>query len=151
MAIWLVEDDATQAEDILAVLKTAFPAQPRRRMKTEHEFLTALKATPLAVPDIIIFDVMLPWTEIGEDGKPMAPKPEGYEESGGFFKGGIRCAEALWANPPTRQVPGVLFTVLSNGDLTDDMKRLEGRPVRYLSKRELPERLTELIRSLIGG
>ena len=93
---------------------------------------------------------MLPWTEIGEDGKPMAPAPEGYEESGGFFRAGIRCAEALWANPATRELPCVLFTVLTNGDLANDLKRFEGRPVHYLSKKEPPARLIELVRGLIG-
>jgi CheY-like chemotaxis protein len=151
MAIWLVEDDATQAKDILAVLKNAFPTQKCERMKTEQKFLAALRSTPLALPDVVIFDVMLPWTEIGEDGKPIVLPPEGYEESGGFFRAGIRCAEALWANPATHEVPGVLFTVLTNGDLANDLKRLEGRPAHYLSKKEPPERLAELVRRLIGA
>ena len=150
MAIWLVEDDPTQAQDILAVLKKAFPTQSHQCMKTEDQFLAALGSTPLVAPDVVIFDVMLAWTEIG-DGGTVTPAPENYEESGGFFKGGIRCAEALWANPATREVPGVLFTVLSNGDLANDLKRLEERPVHYLSKKEPPEKLIALLRSLIGG
>jgi hypothetical protein len=93
---------------------------------------------------------MLPWAEIGEDRK-VTPAPEGYEESGGFFRAGIRCAEALWANPASRGVPCVLFTVLTNGDLANDLKRFGERPVRPLSKREPPERLIELVRELIGG
>lgn len=148
MAIWLVEDDPEQAKDILAVLANAFPTQQFQWMKTEQQFLAALGSTPLAAKDVVILDVMLAWTEIGEDGK-VTPAPEGYEESGGFFKGGIRCAEALWANPATREVPCVLFTVLSNGDLANDLKRFEGRPVHYLSKKEPPERLIALLRSLI--
>jgi CheY-like chemotaxis protein len=149
MAIWLVEDDPTQVKDILAVLKNAFPTQKFERMKTEQQFLAALGTGPAESPDAVILDVMLPWTDIGEDGK-VTPAPEGYEESGGFFKSGIRCAEALWANPATSKVPGVFFTVLSDGDLANDLKRLEGRPIHYLSKREPPERLIALLRSLIG-
>jgi len=148
MAIWLVEDDPEQARDILAVLANAFPAQQLQRMKTEEQFLAALGSTPLGAKNAIILDVMLPWTEIGETGT-VTPAPEGYEESGGFFRAGIRCAEALWANPATREVPCVLFTVLSNGDLADDLKRFEGRPVHYLSKKEPPEKLIALLRSLI--
>ena len=148
MAIWLVEDDPTQAKDILAVLKSAFPALPLL-MKTEQEFLAVLKSTVLARPDVVIFDVMLPWTEIAEDGTVVCA-PEGYEESGGFFRAGIRCAEALWTNPTTREVPAVLFTVLTDGDLASDLKRFEGRPIHYLSKKELPEKLIALVGSLVG-
>lgn len=50
MAIWLVEDDPTQAKDILAVLKSAFPTLPLL-MKTEQEFLAVLKSTVLARPE----------------------------------------------------------------------------------------------------
>jgi CheY-like chemotaxis protein len=150
MAIWLVEDDATQAKDILAVLKNALPKQSYHLVKTEQRFLAALASKPPAPQDVVILDVMLPWTEIGEDGKPEALPREGYEESGGFLRAGVRCAEALWDNPATSKVPAVLFTVLSNGDLANDLKRLEGRPVHYLSKKEPPGRLIALVRTLVG-
>lgn len=149
MAIWLVEDDSTQAKDILAVLERAFPTQTLVRIKTEQQFLSALVSAPPSTPDVVIFDVMLAWTEISEAGTVL-PAPDDYEESGGFFKGGVRCAEALWADPATGEVPAVLFTVLSNGDLAGDLRRLEGRPLHYLSKKEPPEKLIALVRRLVG-
>jgi len=149
MAIWLVEDDPMQAKNTLAVLTNAFPEHSCEWMKTEQQFLTVLGAEPLAVPDIVILDVMLPWTEIGEDGT-VTPAPECFEETGGIFRSGLRCAEALWANPATREVPGVLFTVLTDGDLAAELKRLKGRPVHWLSKKEPPQRLIALVRSLIS-
>jgi CheY-like chemotaxis protein len=147
MLVWLVEENPFQAGSIQSVLKQAFPDAEFERFGTESDFLAGL-ARAKKPPTVVIMDVMLPWTQVPSVGE-VQKAPDGYEESGGFYRAGLRCIDRLHELESTRSVPVVLLTVLTNSDLDLERKRLP-QGILYVSKREEPGSLVRAVRELTG-
>jgi CheY-like chemotaxis protein len=153
MTIWLIEDDWRQAERIHRILSAEFPDVEFKQISTERAAHELMDLSPPVFPDIAIVDVMLPWTEIEVDSAGnafAAPPPLDYDETGGLYRAGMRIIDSLWAKQGEHRSPAIVFTVLSNGDLSAELEKWRGCPMYYLSKKELPETLINLVKTLIA-
>lgn len=125
MYILIVEDDEPQFNLVKSGLERikGFSNAKIQRIATELDFQKKIDEIAQNKPDIIIMDVMLKWTYPSRD---MPPSP------GDMDRAGIRCEKLLSGNSRTKNIPVILYTVLSKDDLKDELP--ERRNVRYLDK-----------------
>ena len=144
MHILLVEDDPLQAELIEEFLLdvTAFPKAVVDRISTESGFRARFKDIATKNPDVVIMDIMLRWADPSPD---FELPPDDIAEEG-FYRGGLRCEKMLSQDSRTSEIPVILYTILSNGDLSEEL------PVRpttvYLAKDFEPKEIVRQINSL---
>ena len=125
----VVEDDHLQEERIVDHLRATFDGARIHALSTEEEFRAHLPAMRADVPDLMLVDVMLRWT----DPRPGIPLPPDDVLSGGYYRAGQRCAQLLLDDPVLRAVPVVLYTILERNDLERDGQRLPAN-TSYLGK-----------------
>jgi CheY-like chemotaxis protein len=144
MYILVVEDDYLQADWICKRLKRALHSEVHR-ISTESQFRKQLKQIEDKRPDVVVMDVMLPWTDPSPNIEP--PPPEVLEQ--GFYRAGVRCTKLLAENKKTKDIPVILYTVLERADLEDQLKEFSpGAKVAHLRKDSDDDRLIDLIREL---
>lgn len=144
MYILLVEDDPLQVELIDEFLKddSAFPDADVKRISTESEFRSKFEDIATNNPDIIILDIMLRWADPAPDFQ--LPPDEIAEE--GFYRAGLRCEKLLGQDSRTNEIPVILYTILGNGDLKDELPK---RPQTvYLAKDFEPIEIVRQINKL---
>ncbi len=139
MNILIVEDDYFQAEWIEQIVLKEFSGSRTKILRTETEFRDFMREGGFK-PDVIILDVILPWTVPGSKAEP----PPEEVRNNGRHRAGVRCWRHLAENPETRDIPVVLYTVLDTEDLQEDIPP----NVRYLSKQSDPVPLVEEIKRL---
>ncbi|MSV28121.1 MAG: response regulator transcription factor [Bryobacterales bacterium] len=150
MTIWLIEDDPLMGILIREALKSAFPEVEIELIKTELGFQRKLSSIWDTANSVVILDVMLPWTTIEWDvaeGSTVEPPPKGYDETGGLYRAGIRCLGALRQDENGKEIPVIIYTVLTQGDVESDLRELPAH-TQYLSKRESPAILIRRIKEL---
>lgn len=145
MKMLLVEDDYRQAEQMINLLKKNFPnIHLLPVICTEYEFRQYIQENIREnPPDIVLLDVMLPWTD-PDDKMPEAPDDV---EKGGFYRAGIRCKDILRQTEVTKKTPVILYTILEMDDLKDELEKIDENTV-YLSKSSestLVEKLKQLL------
>ena len=151
MHILIVEDDYQQAELIENALRQEpdFAPLTTERVSTESGFRAAFEGFAARPPDVVIMDVMLRWADPAPGLDP--PPPEIKKE--GFHRAGLRNERLLAADPRTRAVPVVLYTVL--GGITAGGGGAHGasdsRRVHYLPKDSTLKPLVDTIRELVRG
>jgi CheY-like chemotaxis protein len=145
MYILLVENDSNQVEMLEASLNKAFPEIKVERIRTEFEFTESFNKVKKTPPVVIILDVMMQWAKVSENIPP--PPPEVQEQ--GTRRAGIRCAKRLANDPETKMIPVILYTVLENADLEEELKELPSR-VYFIQKQERDDLLLNQIRKIIG-
>lgn len=141
MLILLVEDDPLQVELISEFLKadSAFPDADIKRISTESEFISRFDEIAINKPDVIIMDIMLRWADPSLNF--VLPPDEIAEE--GFYRAGLRCEKLLAKDPRTDEIHIILYTILSNGDLSEELPQ---RPETiYLAKDFEPKELVDQI------
>jgi CheY-like chemotaxis protein len=121
MRIWLVENDPAVAALITAELQQATEACIET-IRTEFEFRDAFTHRVLPQPNVVILDVMLPWTVPG----PNLIEPPDEVRKGRHFRAGFRCFELLRSRS---QVPVIFYTGVSR-----DIDLLPGSVYFYLPK-----------------
>jgi len=141
--IVLVEDDPTPAKNLHKKLSDEFSRGQVKRIRTEREFRSHLDEFSGKPPDVIVLDVMLPWT----DTENLVPAPKDvYEE--GVYRAGFRCIKLL-ADKITTRIPCIVYTVLARSALDKEFNALpDGLRVEYLQKDPDRTRLFNLIRKL---
>jgi len=141
--VLLVEDDYIQAEWITEMLERAFPYATVEPMATEAEFYSSIEriASPPGRPDVVLMDVMLPWAYPTPD---MSPPPDNVRREG-YRRAGLRCAEMLANREATKNIPVILFTVLTQ----DDLEAPTSDSLLYVSKESEPEELISRIRNVL--
>ena len=143
MRILVVEDDHLQREWIRQKLQEEFNAQIDM-ISTEGDFRSRLEEIAKNPPDVIIMDIMLRWTDPRPD---MQPQPDDVKREG-FFRAGLRCQRLLALDERTKNIPVILYTVLTNNDVGDETKKLR-RNVIHVSKdsdiRPLFKRIREFL------
>lgn len=145
MYIVFVEDDHLQMEDIEVHVKEAFPGATVERVNTEGEFVSRIDEIADRMPAMVVVDMLLRWA----DPSPTRKAPPEEVKKGGFFRAGIRCVERLLANEKTKNVPILIYTVLEESDLAQDLSRLPPT-VSYLRKDLMIEPLISKMRNLLS-
>jgi CheY-like chemotaxis protein len=141
MQILLVEDDPLQAELVTEFLtsQSAFPSAVIRRISTESQFRSNFEDIASNNPDVIIMDIMLRWADPAPE---FELPPEDIAEEG-FYRAGLRCERLLANDPRTSDIPIILYTILGNGDLSEELPQ---RPqTMYLAKDFEPKEIVALI------
>lgn len=119
MYFLIVEDDHLQATWIEENLGKAFPRARFERIATESDFQSRIKEIVDNPPNVVLMDVMLRWTD------PSPNMPQAAQDYQGFHRAGIRCAKLLREHSGTKTIPVVLFTVLEENDLEEELSRLK--------------------------
>lgn len=125
MYILIVEDDEPQFNLVKSGLEKlrSFSNARIERIATEFDFQKKIEKIAIEKPDIIIMDVMLKWTF---PSRVMPPSP------GDMDRAGIRCEKLLSENEETKNIPVILYTVLSKDDLNNELPKRTN--VKYLDK-----------------
>src|SRR5690349_1424924 len=108
MRIVIVEDDHLQAEWLLSALAGQIGDTPVERITSEYGFRCRFEAMAASCPEIIIMDIMLPWSDT--DQSDVAQPPD--VRRGGPYRAGLRCAGMLTQDSRTRGCYVVLHSVL---------------------------------------
>jgi len=131
--ILIVEDDAQQLNLIEEELSFAFQNTKIEHIRTESEFYSKLDEIVAAPPDLILMDMMLRWT-VPAPPEEMPPMPEEVAEEG-YYRAGIRCAKKLLEQKPNKEIPLLVFTVLHQDDIDEDLNDSEASiHLAYLRK-----------------
>jgi DNA-binding NarL/FixJ family response regulator len=139
MRILIVEDDDMQSDWLIERLKREFRTEPDL-IRTESEFYDRLDALSASPPNIIIIDIMLPWTEVERDSCDAPPEIRGK----GWFDAGLRCEKLLHEREETKSIPVILYSMLEPKNLPRDLPR----NVVFVSKVYNIDDLIEQIHSL---
>jgi DNA-binding NarL/FixJ family response regulator len=140
MRVVLVEDDFLEAEWAQRLLEESFPGASIDVIRTEKEFRLVFPKIASNPPDVVILDMMLPWTDI-DDAGPSSDKPDGS-----FVNAGARCLSLLRADAHTANVPAVIYTTLDRMDLVD-----VPAGVVYVRKDAPDERLVRVIKNVLSA
>ena len=142
MRILLVEDDIIQSDLICDALGQEFHGGEVKLIKTEHEFRSWLDDITGRVPDIVIIDVMLRWTDPSPD---QPPSPDDVREEG-HYRAGFRCRKLLSEHVATKDVPVILYTVLDHADISHELQDISMGEVQYLRKESSAGPLLRMVR-----
>lgn len=131
MKIILVEDDYLQSQLIISEIhKHLSPNKIDIHLfETESDFRKQLVSIETILPDIILLDIMLRWTDPSANVEEF---PNDVKEEG-FYTAGFRCQKIISNNKILQNIPIILYTVL---DKTDLKEKLEDTPktVKLLTK-----------------
>lgn len=126
--VWIVEDDYLQRDTICKKIEEKYKVNIDSIIN-ECEFREKIKNLKTPYPDLIILDIMLPWTKASE--KIEEPPIEVKEE--GFHRAGIRCEKLVRQKHEIRDIPIIIYTMLNRSDIQDDLKKLS-KCSTYLGK-----------------
>jgi CheY-like chemotaxis protein len=148
MKILLVEDDRVQAQTVRKRLEEEIQGAVITVLKTEKQFREHFEEITNQPPDVICLDVMMRWTDTDDPNLNAGNiPPDVMDEKGGRWRrAGIRCARLLSRNARTRNIPVILYTILEDGDLEDELIELGN--VTHLAKDSDLSMLADKIESL---
>jgi hypothetical protein len=75
--------------------------------------------------------------------------PPEIRADGGLFRAGFRCAAMLVANPRTRDLPVIIYSVLDRGDVESNIRQL-GLKHRFVRKEMYVTNLAAEIKAALG-
>lgn len=107
--ILIVEDKYPDYLSARRVLEQEFGGATFELLCTELCFRRWLGDGAAPLPDLIILDNALPWTESSPE---MEPEPEELVKAG-RFNAGLRCYELLRAHPARSHIPVIMLTIIS--------------------------------------
>jgi DNA-binding NarL/FixJ family response regulator len=138
----VVEDDHLQEGPLADHLAAVFPEAAVETIATEEQFRAHLADMRVAVPDLVVMDVMLRWAFPRPDPTPLPPDVA----QGGYYRAGLRCARLMLDDSRLRRVPVVLYTILERSDLERDGQTLPAN-VTYVGKNSELDVLSRHIRT----
>lgn len=143
----IVEDDHFQAQGLKELIQTleGYRDAQIELISTERSFCEQLSTYRMRPPDLFVLDVMVPWDKPSPN--PVSPPLEVEEE--GYSRAGIRCLHRLRKAQETADVPALLLTVLSRGDLRSLLPNLDRR-TRHLEKAADDTEVLKVLRDLLG-
>ena len=110
MRILLVEDDWIQEESMSGAIRDAFPEVVIESLCTELEFRNALDRIAADPPDLVIFDIMIRWTDPSPDLDESALPAEFSRQDAG-----LRCHKLLIERVPHART--LLYSILDREDI----------------------------------
>lgn len=141
--ILAVEDDYLYVEWLRDIIEANIGAS-LDVISTELGFRTRFADLAAKPPDIILMDIMLRWTDPSPD---MVRPPAGL---GTFHRAGLRCLHLLRGDQQTRNIPVILYSVLEESDIAEDLKEL-GLTTLHVVKSIHPETLLDQINSALAS
>jgi DNA-binding response OmpR family regulator len=141
--VWVVEDDSLQRVTICTAIKEKFNAHIIE-LSTEYEFRQQLENLAEPYPELIVLDVMLPWT------KPMEDMPEAPKEvkENRFYRAGMRCEKLVRKKRAVKHIPIIIYTNLAQEDIQDDLNKLSNNThTVYLGKSSEIKELLDKIKN----
>ncbi len=146
MRVVLVEDDYLQAELIRQWLNDTWPQIEIERVETEAAFRNQIQVLSTRPPDVVIMDLLLRWSDPSHDFE----QPPDEVKAEGFYRAGLRCVELLRKNGATKHIPIILYSVLEQSGIEDELAGLRPQ-VSFLPKSFEPAHLIRLVGSLIAA
>jgi len=145
MQFVLLEDDPGQSDWLIDDLRSRSPKVDIQLLTSEHEFRSALDSFRGSQPDLFILDVMVRWTK-PEPNMELPSADAGKEK---YFRAGVRCAELL--RREGFSTPIILYTILENVDIHEDLERLRAASdnIVYIRKESTSEELLRQIREKV--
>ena len=137
MRVVLLEDDYQQRTWIQSQLVSGYELE---LFQTESDFVSALERLRNNLPDLFLFDMMVPWCFPSEK---MQPPPSDVRDAGPY-RAGFRCYKRV--REINKSCPILIYTVLDNLEVTtpdDPMFRIlnktaDGDELRASMKALLP-------------
>ena len=146
LRILLVEDDPLQISFFRQAVADSrqLASAEIEVIKTEKGFYDWLKSN--ALPDLIVLDVMLRYT----DPSPKMELPPPDIAKAGFYRAGIRCLKELRqkGNKALAETPVVIYTILEREDLKDEF--CEDKITTFLNKDFVPKTIIDEMLSSIS-
>ncbi len=147
--ILIVEDDPEQFSLIEEELHRTLKAITISGIHTESEFYSCFSSIIENPPDLILMDMMLRWTDPAPPDE-MPPMPPAVKKEG-YYRAGIRCTEKLMEAINRMDIPILLFTVLGQEYIEEDLASMsshESIHISYLPKTARIKELLEEIQSI---
>jgi len=144
MKLLLIEDDPLQAEWVTSAFKRDFKHIEVWNIHTERGFLTQIDQIETWMPDLIILDVMIRWTDPAVE---MSDVPEDII-SEGFLNAGFRCMERISRSETLYAVPIIMYSVLATADIKSQLNKLSPH-VFVVHKDNSPDELMRFARSAV--
>ncbi len=144
--IVIVEDDplaAARIEDALAIKVRRVEVV---RIATELEFRKKFTDLVQNPPALLVVDIMLRWT----DPAPDYERPPNDVREQGYYRAGFRCVESALGSPLLALVPVVLYSVLDQVDIEDELKAMPTH-IRFVNKDRGVDALVDEIRSILDS
>lgn len=116
--ILIVDDEISVVEAFRQRLMRILPNATLFPVYTEQEFLSQFPEIEAFLPDIVVLDILLPWTTPIPNMQPPPPPTEEVQKAG-HLRAGIRCLGKLRNANATATVPVVLHSVISEMDLRE--------------------------------
>jgi DNA-binding NarL/FixJ family response regulator len=142
-----IEDQTNQFNSVRDKLKAAFPGLLIERISKEHEFRENFEQIASDRPDIVVVDVMLPWTDTSDG---YVPAPAEIRADGGHYFAGFRCAKLLGADERTRDLVVIIYTVVDQDDVESRIRELRPNH-RFVRKDEHVRNLIAEIKAALPG
>ncbi|SPF45229.1 hypothetical protein SBA4_3340006 [Candidatus Sulfopaludibacter sp. SbA4] len=136
--IALVEDDADQRKLTTEMIGRHLSDLSLVEIVSEEHFRSALGRGELADCDVIIMDVMLPWTSLDA----FVPMPRDYD---GYYEAGLRCIRELRLSDRGRSIPIIIYTLLESQDISEHLKKMD---LVVCVNKSQPEQLLRQLRGL---
>jgi CheY-like chemotaxis protein len=139
--VLLVEDDPMQADLLIESLATQLQVETDV-ISTELEFQSRFEEIAKDPPRVVVMDVMLRWA----DPQPETPPPPRAQT---FHRGGVRCLRMLQQDERTKSIPAIVFTILEERDLLQDMRDM-AVTAEYIPKSIHGEAIVKRIQSALS-
>lgn len=144
MYILIVEDNKLQFETIkYSLLEDQIVVCDRiERIATELEFREKFEVIACDPPDVIILDLMIPWTS---KNRWVEPPPEIAEA--GFYLAGARCEKMMASDDRTQNVPIIIHSIIDEEEIQNF---ISPRPQINYWEKDFRSGLGDLIKRIVS-
>ncbi len=99
-------------------------------INTEYEFYQHMRNLSEPYLNLVMLDIMLRWT----DPSPNMVQPHINVKKEGYYRAGFRCEYLIRQNRITKDIPVLLYTLLDEQDIEEDMLRVDKEKTKYVGK-----------------
>ena len=152
-SVLILEDDQLTSERLQTLISNELEelgvSTGIEIIETERDFrkdwMERLRADKVSIPDVIVIDIMLLWCFPSPDSDPRPPDVI----EGGFHMAGIRCFDAICAEPKLRRTKKIFYTALTKVDL-EEMKAKIPSEIPLITKDQDGIGVARLIKSWLS-